>query len=67
MPAVERTPPEAVSPRCLAATLGFTPKTIRRLIHEGELRAHRVGRRHWRIFRQDIEDFLARRANRSAA
>ena len=67
MQTTELTYSEAISPRRLAVILGFTPKTIRRLIHEGELRAHRVGRRQWRIFRQDIEDFLARRANRSAA
>lgn len=58
---------EAFPPKRVAERLGVSAKTIRCLIQCGDLRAHRVGRRQWRIFPQDLQDYLARRANRSAA
>jgi excisionase family DNA binding protein len=58
---------EGFPPKRIAKTLGLSTKTVRRLIRCGDLRAHRVGLRHWRIFQQDLQDYLARRANRSAA
>jgi len=52
-----------LSPKRVAKTLDVSAKTVRFLIQSGEIRAHRVGRRQWRIFRQDLEEYLARRVN----
>jgi excisionase family DNA binding protein len=47
-----------------AELLNVSPRTVRRLIEAGALRAHRIGRRLVRISDEDIAAFLA--ANRSA-
>jgi excisionase family DNA binding protein len=67
MPVTQKAVQEGFSPKHIAKTLDLSTKTVRRLIGRGDLRAHRVGLRHWRIFTQDLQDYLARRANRSAA
>jgi excisionase family DNA binding protein len=40
-----------------AKILGLHPKTVRRLIHDGRLKAARVGRK-WRIARKTLDVFL---------
>jgi excisionase family DNA binding protein len=47
-----------------AELLNVSPRTARRLVEAGALRAHRIGRRLVRISDEDIAAFLA--ANRSA-
>jgi excisionase family DNA binding protein len=55
----------ALSPKRVAKTLDVSPKTVRSLIRDGQIRAHRVGRRHWRVFGSDLQEYLARQANRT--
>ena len=51
--------PGLVSVREVADQLGVHPETIRRLIHDGQLDAVRVGRV-LRVHRETINSFLAR-------
>ena len=44
----------------LAADHRFHPSTVTRWIVDGELEAYRIGKREWRIRREDWETFLAR-------
>jgi excisionase family DNA binding protein len=60
-------PQEAFPPKHVAERLGVSIKTIRSLIKRGDLRAHRIGLRQLRVFSQDLQDYLTRRANRGAA
>jgi excisionase family DNA binding protein len=53
---------QALSIQRLAERLDVSPRTARRLIREGELRAHRI-RRQWRVFEHDLRDYLMRQAN----
>jgi excisionase family DNA binding protein len=64
--AAETNAEQAISIRHLAKRLDVSTRTARRLIREGELRAHRI-RRQWRVFESDLHDYLARQANRHAA
>lgn len=50
---------ELVSVRDVARRLGVHPETVRRLIHDGRLRAVRVGRV-LRVDPSDLDGFLAR-------
>lgn len=43
-----------------AALLAVSTKTVRRLLHRGELIGYRVGTA-WRISHDDLEDYLRRR------
>jgi excisionase family DNA binding protein len=47
----------------LAKRLDVCERTARRIIETGELKAHRIGRQ-WRVFALDLQDYLARQANR---
>jgi excisionase family DNA binding protein len=44
----------------VARAFGMHPSNVRRLIHDGRLRAHRLGEKgsRWRIARADLEDFV---------
>ena len=53
----------AISIQRLAQRLNVSVRTARRLIHAGELKAHRIGRQ-WRVFEADIQDYLDRKTNR---
>jgi excisionase family DNA binding protein len=64
--AVEEKTQEVNSPRHLAKRLGVCTKTARKIIHSGKIRAHLVGGQ-WRIFEPDLQEYLARQANRAAA
>jgi excisionase family DNA binding protein len=66
MQTAEETSQEANSPQHLAKRLGVSTKTARKIIHSGQIRAHRIGRQ-WRIFEPDLQDFLRRQANQDAA
>jgi excisionase family DNA binding protein len=49
----------------VAAQLQVHPRTVRRAIRTGGLRAHQVaGRGTWRVWPTDLEDWLEARANR---
>jgi excisionase family DNA binding protein len=54
---------QAFSISQLAKRLDVCERTARRLIEAGELKAYRVGRQ-WRVFEPDLQDYLARQANR---
>lgn len=45
----------------VADTIGVHPSNVRRLIHEGRLRAHRLGDKgsRWRVSAADLERFLS--------
>jgi excisionase family DNA binding protein len=49
-----------LSVREVASELGFAPKTVRKLIKTGLLRGVRIGRA-WRVDKNDLELFVARR------
>lgn len=53
----------ALSVSQLAKRLFVCERTTRRIIENGELKAHRIGRQ-WRVFEADLQDYLARQANR---
>jgi excisionase family DNA binding protein len=53
---------EALSVIQIARHLFVSESAARRLIESGELKAHRVGRQ-WRVFEQDLHDYLARNVN----
>jgi excisionase family DNA binding protein len=44
----------------VAAELGLAPKTVRKLIHAGQLRAVRLGRL-WRVDSDELALFIRRR------
>ena len=54
---------QAFSIAQLARRLDVCERTARRLIEGGELKAYRVGRQ-WRVFEPDLQEYLARQANR---
>jgi len=56
----------ALSVADVAARLDVSKRTASRLIETGELKAHHI-RRQWRIFESDLQDYLARQANRSSS
>jgi excisionase family DNA binding protein len=45
-----------------ARDLDVSDRTVRRLIANGDLKAYRIGRQ-WRVFREDLKDFLARHSS----
>ena len=49
----------------VAERLNVSDRTARRLIEAGALKAYRIGRQ-WRVFEPDLEEYLARQANRHA-
>lgn len=49
----------------VAERLKVCGATARKLIESGELKAHLI-RRQWRVFESDLQDYLARQANRAA-
>jgi excisionase family DNA binding protein len=51
-------PPRFYSIDEVADLLGVSPRTVRRWIKAGKLRAHRFG--HIRIAHDDLQDFIAR-------
>ena len=53
----------AISVSRLARRLDVSTRTALRIIEEGTLEAHRIGRQ-WRVFEPDLQDYLARQANR---
>lgn len=57
---------QALSVSQLAERLEVCDRTSRRIIESGELRAHRTGRQ-WRVFEQDLTDYLMRQSNRRGA
>jgi excisionase family DNA binding protein len=56
----------ALSPKRVAQALDVSPKIVRSLIRDGQIRAHRIGRQ-WRVFGSDLQEYLARQVNRTAA
>lgn len=46
------------TPEEVAARLRLSAGTIRRLLREGTLPGRKVGKRQWRIHRDDLEDYL---------
>jgi excisionase family DNA binding protein len=52
----------AISVSRLAKRLDVSTRTARRIIEDGDLKAHRIGRQ-WRVFEPDLQDYLARQAN----
>jgi excisionase family DNA binding protein len=57
---------EVVSVSDISASLRVSGRTARRLIQNGDVKAHRIGRQ-WRVFRSDLEEYLARNSNLRAA
>jgi excisionase family DNA binding protein len=55
-------PREALTVAELAHELRLSEKTIRRAIASGDLVAHKLCA-HWRIFRPDVEAWIAARSN----
>jgi excisionase family DNA binding protein len=53
---------QALSITRVATILDVHERTARRLIETGELKGHKI-RRQWRVFRPDLQDFLARAAH----
>lgn len=47
----------------VAKRLNVSDRTARRLIEAGALKAYRIGRQ-WRVFEPDLQEYLARQANR---
>ena len=60
MESLQVLPARALTVREAAERLAVDPKTIRRLVQNGELRAVRVGSRSVRIPASDIDAFLTR-------
>jgi len=50
----------------LAKRLNVSTRTARRIIEDGALKAHRIGRQ-WRVFEEDLQDYLARQATDNPA
>jgi excisionase family DNA binding protein len=63
---VDRKADQAATIQHLANRLNVSVKTARRLIANGDIRAHRIGRQ-WRIFERDLDAYLATNANNQAA
>jgi excisionase family DNA binding protein len=53
---------EALTVAEVAGELRLSEKTIRRAISSGDLVAHKLCA-HWRIFRSDVEEWIAARSN----
>lgn len=50
--------------------IGVSRETLRKLIKDGELKAHKLGdarNSHYRIDEKDVDDYLARAAARAAS
>lgn len=47
----------------VAKRLNVSERTARRLIEAGDLKAYRIGRQ-WRVFESDLQEYLAKQANR---
>ena len=58
MAGLAATPARAETVRSASLRLGVNPKTIRRLVERGELRAVRVGSRSLRVVSADIDRIL---------
>ncbi|MBZ5611455.1 MAG: helix-turn-helix domain-containing protein [Acidobacteriia bacterium] len=59
---VENVTEQVFSVGRIAKRLKVSPRTARRLVETGELKAYRI-RKQWRIFEPDFQDYLARQAN----
>lgn len=57
-----RMPADCTCVRRAAAVLDCTERTVIRFIHNGTLRAIRIGLRYWAVFRADLELLALRRA-----
>ena len=57
---------QALSISRLAERLDVSGRTARRIIESRQLKAHRIGRQ-WRVFEADLQDYLARQANRQTS
>ena len=55
---------QMISVSKIAHTLDVNERTVTRLIEAGRLKGHKIGRQ-WRVFESDLQDYLARQANRS--
>jgi excisionase family DNA binding protein len=58
---------QALTVSRVAKRLDTSNRTVLRIIESGQLIAHRIGRRQWRIFEPDLQEYLARQSNRKAA
>jgi excisionase family DNA binding protein len=56
---------QANSVSTLSERLDVSQRTARRLIQEGQLKAHRIGRQ-WRVFEPDFQDYLKTHSNRGS-
>ena len=53
----------AISISKVGKRLGVSVRTARKIVASGDLRAHRI-RRQWRVFEEDLREYLAKQANR---
>lgn len=57
MPTAATPHDEMLSPATVGAELNIHPASVRRLIANGELPGYRIGKRHVRVYRSDLERF----------
>ena len=57
-----RMPAGCTCVRRAAEQLNCDARTVRRFIHNGKLRATRIGPRHWAVVRADVVHLASRRA-----